>query len=168
MVAEEMLHKAPRVRRMELAADAVEADIGRAEVEDIDLAVEEGIGPAAEERHRAAAVVVGDRDCEKEHRKVAVAGDMDYVLGERVGVESYAVVTAGRTGLEVGRPEVGRSLGVALVVEERRSPVVAGILLVGDTGLAEAADIQVAESGPHSRDSHLGVEGMTCFQKFVH
>ncbi len=137
-------------------------------MEDIDLGVEEGIGPAAEERHTAAAaaaaaVVVGDRDCEAEHRKVAIAGDMDCVLGEGVGEESDAVVTAGRTGLEVGRPEVGHNLGVVLVVVvERRSPVEGGIL-AGDTGLADAAGIQVAENGRHNRGSQLVVEGMTCF-----
>lgn len=155
MLAEEVLHTAPRVRRMVVAADAAEADIGRAVVEDIGLAVEEGI------------VLEADIDPGAAEHHTTVAGDMDYVLEEGVEGGSHAVVAAGRTGPEVGSPEVGRSLEEALVVVERRSPVVADIL-VGDTGRPEAADIQVEGNGPRNRDSHLEVEDTTYFSKTVH
>lgn len=146
------------VHRTTVAVGAAEADIGLAEVEDIELVVGEegiglvvGIGPGGEERHMA--VAVGDKDCGLERHKVVTAGDMDYALGEGVVGDSHVEGAAGHTGLEGGNPEADRSLEEALVVVERRSFVAADIL-VGDIDLVEAADNQVAATGLHMQDIH--------------
>lgn len=141
------------VRRTVVVDGAAGADIGLDEVEDIDLVVEEGIGLGVEERHKAAALA--DKDYGMEEGKIAAAAeDRDCVLGEGLEEGSHAAGVAGRIGLGVGSPVVGRSLEVALVVVERRSLDAAGTL-VGDIVLVGVADNHL------EADIHLVVGGRT-------
>lgn len=162
MVEQEVRHRVQRVRRMAVAVGAAEAGIDLV-AEGIGHAVEEGTGlgeeTGPEEGERRKVVAAEDRDCEMERRKAAVA---EHILVEGVVEGSHAAVAAGRIDLEVDRPVAGRNLEEALVVVERRSPVVADIP-VGDIDLAGVADSQAVANDRHSQDiHHLVGEDRTC------
>lgn len=100
---------------------------------------------------------VADTDCATVGDKVAAAEDRDYDLGEGVDGGSQAAEAAGHTGLEGGSPDVDHNLEEVLV-EGARSPVAADNLGWDIDLVAVAAD---SLAGPHTGDSHLGVDRMT-------